>query len=143
MSATAGHHNVFEYVNALLKLNNIDYSTACDSVELTPSYSKNLWKGINGVSKSSAGAASWVMNLNFGQDWETSHLMEFLYTNHGKEVDFSLEPQGAGSNLPSVKGKVLIVMPSKFGGKVGETQTATVALDVSGVPVVKFAPAGA
>jgi|GEM_PF-1566476 len=127
--------------NCTLTLDGTEFSTAVDEAKLTPAVTKTRWKPINGKKITITSRPDWTLNLNLGQDFDTTSLQAFLNTMHGEVVTFEIKPEGSTGQAMAT-GSVTCEA-TDFGGKGDELATATVALDVAGVPVFTWGPAGA
>lgn len=102
-------------------------------VELVPSSSPVVWKGLNPTASFTfPQTATWVCNLSYAQDWETTNsLARFLHDNEGETVAATFEPKLGGATWTAN----LVLTPGAIGGTVDSVAVATVALGVNGKPV--------
>lgn len=121
-----------------LTLDGVDYATALDSVTLTPTSTKLPWKPVNGRKKNRVGKPAWSLALNLGQSFDRAGLTAKLIADHGKTVPFTLQPQGVGTGLASVTGKVLLEA-GQIGGGAETVAVASVTLDIDDQPVFTWA----
>lgn len=121
-------------------LKDVLFSVATDSyekhvsqVEFVPTSSTVTWKGLTPTSVFSFGTnATWVCNLTFAQDWDTTNsLARYLFDHEGDEIDVTFEPVAGGSGFTAT----LIVAPGSIGGTVDAVAVSTVSLGVMGKPV--------
>jgi len=125
--------------NCTLTLGGTEFSTAIDEAKLTPAVTKTRWKPINGKKITITSKADWTLNLNLGQDFDTTSLQAYLSEHHGEVVPFELKPEGSTGGAGAT-GSVTCEA-TDFGGKGDELATAGVALDVAGEPDFTWAPA--
>lgn len=121
------------FKNYLLKIGADNYEKHVSTVELVPTASLQTWKGgtPDAVFTDSTNA-TWVCNLGYAQDWETTNsLSAYLLNNEGasKAVEFS--PLGSGPKFTAD----IIITPGTIGGAIDAFGTASVALGVQGKPV--------
>jgi hypothetical protein len=81
---------------------------------------------------SNVSAPTWVLNLEYAQDWETEDgLCRLLFDNDGEDYRVTFRPRtGRG---PSFEADVTLV-PGQIGGTVDQAATASVSLGVKGRP---------
>ena len=125
-------HNEFVVENVMLTLGTKEFSTALDSITLTPTTTKLRRTAVNGVSKTRVPLPDWALALNYGQDFDSTGLSHELLTKHGQEVDFTINPLGAGE-LAEITGKVTLEAGA-IGGAAKTIAASTVTLDVNGQP---------
>lgn len=111
-----------------------EYQKHVSGVEFVPTASAVNWKGLSPSAVfSDIGAATWVCNLSFAQDWVTpDSLSRYLFEHEGETVDAVFEPKLGG---PGFTAK-LVVTPGSIGGAVDSVAVSTVGLGVSGRPVL-------
>lgn len=132
-------HNVVLLENVVLELGGKEYSTACDSITLTPTTTKKVWKPVNGKKKTIVPKPDWELTLNLGQDFDLTGLQHALIDGHGDTVPFTLKPLGA-SDTASIAGTVTLEAV-QVGGTGEEIGTASVTLGVEGQPVFTWSAA--
>lgn len=69
-----------------------NYSAHASSVTFTPSFSNVTWQGLSPDSAfTDTTAVTWTVAIEYAQDWSTSGLSTYFYTNAGtsKSVQFS------------------------------------------------------
>lgn len=127
-------YSPYALTDAVLTLGTDTFDDAVNRAEFVPSYSNPTYDTINGSSHAVGDAATWVLNLDFGQDYVTStSLANYLAENDGTAVTCVLEPvSGLGKKLTAT----VILRAGAFGGTAKQIATATVTLPVSGVPVI-------
>lgn len=133
-------HNVVVLEEVSLTLDGKEYSTACDSVTLTPTTTKKVWTPVNGKTITRTPKPKWELGLNLGQDFDTTGLQHALIDGHGSTVPFILKPLGA-SDAAEITGSVTLEAV-QVGGTGEEVGTAAVTLGVSGQPVFVWSAAG-
>lgn len=126
--------------DAVLSESDTDYAKAISIMQLVPSASSTTKKGLKPDAVwTFAAKATWVLNLTFAQDWETTgSFSEYLFNNEGQKKTFVIEPSTGGR---TVTVEVYIV-PGQIGGTVDTAPDATVALPVIGKPVLGAIPVG-
>ena len=103
-----------------------DYRKHVDQVTFTPSASSVTWTGLGLNSHTDVGTATWTVNLNYVQDWDTANsLSRYLYDNEGDTVAVTFAPKSASG--PSFKANVVIT-PGAIGGTVNSYATTSVTL---------------
>ena len=132
-------HNVVLLENVVLTLAGNEYSTACDSVTLTPTTTKKVWTPVNGKKKTVVPMPSWDLALNLGQDFDVTGLQHALIDGHGSTVPFTLKPLGE-ADTASISGEVTLEAV-QVGGTGEEIGIASVTLGVSGQPVFVWSSA--
>lgn len=139
MASTLQAHNVVILEDVVLELGGKEYSTACDSVTLTPTTTKKVWTPVNGKKKTMVPKPSWELALNLGQDFDIAGLQHALIDGHGNTVPFTLKPLGA-SDTASITGNVTLEAV-QVGGTGEEIGTGSVSLGVEGQPVFTWSAA--
>lgn len=125
-------HTPLVIENVLLTLDGKEYSTACDSITLVPTTTKNRWKPVNGNKKTIVAKPDWALTLNIGQDFDTTSLQHALIEGHGTSVPFELQPLGA-SAAAEITGSVTLEA-IQIGGAAETVAVSSVTLDVDGQP---------
>lgn len=126
-------HNAIVIEDVMLTLDGKEYSTACDSVILVPTTTKNRWKPVNGQKKTRVAKPDWALTLNLGQDFDVTGLTHALIDGHGETVPFILQPLGA-TDAAKISGSVTLEAV-QLGGASEAIATSGVTLDVEGAPV--------
>lgn len=125
-------HNALVIEDVMLTLDGKEYSTACDSIILVPTTTKNRWEPVNGKSQTRVARPSWALTLNLGQDFDTTSLTHALIEGHGSTVPFILQPLGE-SDTAKIAGSVTLEAV-QVGGAGKSIATSGVTLDVDGQP---------
>lgn len=125
-------HNALVIEDVELELGTKEFSTACDSVTLTPTTGKLRWKPVNGKKTTVVAEPDWALGLNLGQDFDNTGLLHELIENHGKSVPFVLRPKGT-AGVAKVEGFVTLEAGA-IGGASEAIATSAVTLDVDGQP---------
>ena len=125
-------HNTLVIEDVALTLGTKEFSTACDSVTLTPTTGKLRWKPVNGKKKTVVADPDWALGLNLGQDFDNTGLLHELIENHGTSVPFILSPNGV-SGVAKIEGFVTLEAGA-IGGASEAIATSAVTLDVDGQP---------
>ena len=110
----------------------LDFKKHVDQVSFNPTSNQMTWTGLGSNTHSDVTTATWVVALNYVQDWETPNsLSRYLYENEGEEVPVVFKPRsGTG---PSFKGTVVIT-PGAIGGSVNAFATTSVTLGLKAKP---------
>ena len=110
-----------------------DYAKHLDQVTFTPASSQVAWTGLGGNSHTDASLATWTVQLNYVQDWETEDsLSRYLFEHEGETVPMVFTPKNGG---PSFSAEVVIT-PGAIGGTVNAFATTSVTLGCNGKPVL-------
>lgn len=111
-----------------------DYAAAVSSLTLTPNSSVVTWKGLKPGSTFSFGArATWTLDLNYAQDWESAQaLASYLHDHEGETVPFTAQP-AEGDDFDSFTGQVILTA-GPIGGAVDTVGEASVSLGILGKP---------
>jgi hypothetical protein len=117
----------------MLTLGTKEFSTALDSITLTPTTTKLRRTAVNGKSKTRVPAPDWALGLTYGQDFDSTGLSHELLTKHGQEVPFTLQPLG-DADAAEITGFVTLEAGA-VGGAAKAIAQSTVTLDVNGQPV--------
>jgi hypothetical protein len=123
---------VMKDVTLLIAADN--YEAHVSSVELAPSASTVMWKGLTPTSiYTDVTTATWVCNLSFAQDWATADsLSRYLFENEGGAVACEFVPVAGGAGFSAT----IVITPGSIGGPVDSVAVATVSLGVQGRPAV-------
>lgn len=111
-----------------------DYEASLSKVEIVPSVSVQVWKGLTPSAVfQDVPAPEWTCNIDHAQDWETaSSFSQYCLANVGKKVTAKFTPKTGGKAATVT----ITILPGSIGGGVGAFATASVALPVDGQPVV-------
>jgi len=120
--------------NVTLTIGTDGYEKHVDAVTFTPSASSVTWTGLANNTFTDVSTATWVLTLNYAQDWTTvNSLSAYLFANEGLTKAVVFKPtNGSG---PSFTADV-VVTPGAIGGAVNAYSTASVTLGVNGKPVL-------
>jgi len=111
-----------------------DYAKNVSSVTLTPTSTNVSWKGLGKNTFTGATTATWVVTVEYAQDWETPNsLSQYLYEHEGEKVTMTFKPQ-SGSG-PSFTAEVTIV-PGAIGGAVDTVAVGSVTLPCTAKPTL-------
>lgn len=132
MAETLAPHTPLIIEDVALKLDGVDYATACDSITIVPTTTKVRWKPVNGRKSTKVAKPDWALTLNVGQDFDKAGLSAQLIQRHGESVTFELSP--ASGSVEKITGSVTLEA-GQFGGASEAVATAAVTLDVDGQPV--------
>ncbi|HWU29826.1 MAG TPA: hypothetical protein VN041_12165 [Microbacterium sp.] len=113
-----------------------DYEAHVSRVEITPTVPTQTWKGLTPTAVfQDVGAAEWVANIDYAQDYETANsFAQYLLANPGKQVTATFTPK-KGTGAKKITATVTL-LPGGIGGGVGAFATSSVALPVTGQPVL-------
>ena len=114
------------------------YEKAISSATITATVPTATFKGLSDDAVyTQAGAASWMVDLVYLQDWDSADsLSAYLFNNQGAEVTLLFTPASASSGTFSC---TVVIVPGSIGGAVDSFATTTVSLPVIGQPT--FTPA--
>jgi hypothetical protein len=103
-----------------------DFRKHVSGVTYTPTSPQNTWTGLGLNTHTDAGTPTWVVQLDYVQDWtSTSSLSRYLFEHVGETVPMTFGPtDGVG---PTFTSNVTIV-PGAIGGQVNAYATTTVSL---------------
>jgi len=103
-----------------------EYQKHVDQVTFTPSASTSTWTGLGGNTHTDVAIATWTLNLNYVQDWETPNsLSQYLMDHEGETVAVTFEPRSTSG--PSFTANVVIT-PGAIGGSANAYATTSVTL---------------
>lgn len=110
-----------------------DFEKHVSQVEFVPTAGNVPFKGLTPTaSYTFATNATWVCNLAFAQDWETTDsLSQYLFDNEGELVEVDFEPVLGGATVTAT----LTLAPGSIGGTVDGVAVSSVSLGVQGKPV--------
>lgn len=112
--------------DVILEIGTDDYRKHVDQVTFTPSASSVTWTGLGANTHTDVSTATWVLTLNYVQDWDTANsLSRYLFDNEGETVEVSFSPK-SGSG-PAFTANVVIT-PGAIGGSVNAYATTSVTL---------------
>ena len=109
-----------------------DYAAHISGASFVPTTSAVTWTGAkpNAVFTRQT-RATWVLNLNYAQDWESAKsLAQYLHANEGKVIPITLAPVSGGKSFTAQ----IIVAPGTIGAEINTFGTSTVSLGVQGRP---------
>lgn len=113
-----------------------DFKKHLDQVTLTPSSSTQSWTGLGSNTHTDVATATWTLNLNYVQDWESAaSLSRYLHENEGETVAFSFKPKAGGPSFTTD----VVITPGAIGGTVNAFATTSVTLGCS-KPVIVPGP---
>ena len=120
--------------DAILNFALDDYAAAVSSATLTPTAANVTWKGLKPAAVFTfAAAATWTLDLEYAQDWETANsLAQYLYLHEGETIAATLTPQDGLGQAWAVN---VIITPGAVGGAVDTVAVGSVSLGVKGRPV--------
>lgn len=123
----------FALNDATLQFGADTFQDAVNRAEFVPSYQNESYDTINGVSHAIPSSATWVLNLDFGQDWVTSaSLSNYLALHDGETVEVVLTSSSDGKTATAD----VLIRAGAFGGVAKRNATATVQLPVDGAAPV-------
>jgi hypothetical protein len=120
--------------NALLTFGADEYQGHVSSATFTPSSSIVNWRGLTPTSSYSFPVtATWTLDLELAQDWESADaLSRYLFENEGETVSVTFEPVNGGETVTAD----VIITPGAIGGAVDAVAVSSVSLGVKGKPVL-------
>lgn len=123
----------FVLKNALVKFASTDFSNQVRKARLVPDTPVQTYRTlVPDGTVTDVGAASWMLELEGVQDWETGGLAAYLNTNAGNLVTVAIAPVNTtGKKQATVSVRAV---PVPFGGTEGEFATFDVELPVNGQP---------
>lgn len=115
-----------------------DYAAHISGAQFVPSSSTVIWKGSKrGSAFSRQTAPTWVLTLNYAQDWESlSSLSKYLLAHEGETVTMTLAPVDGGQAFEAE----VIITPGAIGGEIDTFGTTSVTLGVLGAPDMVTTP---
>jgi hypothetical protein len=125
--------------DAMLKLSGTDYTNQAWEISMegdTPIQQQRTLVPDGGISD--VDTALYKISLEGLQDWETTGLAKFLWTNRGAQVAFVFAPR-KGSGLAQFSGTLIAVAPPA-GGKQGEFLQIQLELPIIGEPTLGTQP---
>lgn len=127
--------NPLQIKDASVTLATVEHGDAITSVTLVPSTTRTDWLPVTGNDQVQYSNPAWLLNIDLGQDYQSSSLTVALISGHGTEVPFIVKPKAGG--MAEFSGMVRLAMPSQLlGGRAG-IATAQASLSVQGQAVVK------
>lgn len=127
------YDNPFAINDADLTLGTNQFPNAIGACTLTPSYTNTMYPTIDGGEKPIGDNASWILQIDYGQDHITANALTLYLLEHdGEIVDFEYTPQGGGQGY---SGSVLC-RAGAIGGTAKTHATSSVQLPVDGQPTV-------
>jgi hypothetical protein len=110
-----------------------DYAGSVSKVELTPTTSQSVFKGLKkAVRVPVSGGTDWTLDFTAAQDWETEDsLSNYMFEHAGESVAYSLEPIDGGTAFTGT----VICAPGKAGGTQGSDAATSDYSLTSSVPV--------
>lgn len=121
--------------DCLLTIGADNYEAHASKIELVPSITKVKFKGSTPSSVHNlTSTPEWVLNLTYAQDWETAAaLSRYLHEHQGEAVECTFEPKKGGSTVTAT----ITIEPGSIGGDVDAVAGSSVALGVTGQPVLE------
>ena len=108
-----------------------NHKMAVNKCELMPSTSSTTWTGGGANSHTDQTTPTWVVNVDYAQDWETvGSFAQYLFDNAGQTVDLEFRPKSGGIGFKAS----VIITPGAIGGAINSYMTASVSLGVTGKP---------
>ena len=111
-----------------------DFSCDVTGANLTPDTPIESKKYLCGP-KTTVGAATWTLSLDYDQDWTGTGLSTFLNANAGKQAQVVLDSPLLGAKATCE----VTLVPGPYGGAAGETAEGSVEFGVTGQPVFSAA----
>ena len=118
--------------DAVLTIGAAGYEAEVSAAAFTPSTSVSTWKGLTPTAVfTETGAATWVADLTFGQDWDDpTSLGVYLFEHEGESVPVVFTPKNGGAGFTGT----VIITPGAVGGAVDGFAESTVSLPMQGRP---------
>ena len=115
-----------------LNIDGDDYAAHISGASFVPTTSQVNWTGAKpGAVFTRQTRATWVLNLNFGQDWESAEsLSQYLHDNEGEVKPITLAPVSGGKSFTAD----VVIAPGTIGAEINTFGVSTVALGVQGRP---------
>lgn len=115
-----------------LNIEGDDYAAAISGASFVPTTSTVNWTGAKpGATFTRQTRATWALNLNYAQDWESAKsLSQYLHANEGKEVTLTLAPVSDGRSFTAK----VIIAPGTIGAEINQFGTSSISLGVNGRP---------
>lgn len=114
--------------DVLLKIAADNYEKHVSGVMWVPSASQISWQGLTpSASFTDVATATYVLTLNYVQDWETTDsLSQYLYEHEGETVTMVFTPvKGTGKKTFTAE---VTITPGQIGGEVNAYATTSVSL---------------
>jgi hypothetical protein len=108
------------------KVGTHNYEKTVSGVTFVPTSTAATWTGLTPDSSvSEQSTPTWVVNVDYVQDWETADsFARYLHEHQGEKVEVEFEPKADG---PAITSTVTLV-PGPIGGPGGAFATASVSL---------------
>lgn len=125
--------------DVMLTIDVDDYARHVDQVQFVPTtrVEQVTWQGLSpdaSFSEAATPETTWVLNLNYAQDWDTTDsLSEYLLAHAGETKNVVFQPK-AGSGQRQFTAEVTIA-PGPIGGQGKQVATGSVSLAVNGEPI--------
>lgn len=109
-----------------------DYAAHISGASFVPSTSTVTWQGAKPAAVFTRQTrATWVLNLNFAQDWESAKsLSQYLHANEGTITPIVLTPVSGGKSFTAD----VIIAPGTIGAEINQFGTSSISLGVNGRP---------
>lgn len=119
--------------DVILTVGSDQFEKAISNAAFTPTVPTATFKGLSDDAVyTQAGAASWMVDLTFVQDWDSADsLSAYLFNNQGEEVTLTFKPKSLTGGTFSA---TVVIVPSSIGGAVDTYATSTVSLPMVGQP---------
>lgn len=120
------------FKNCNLAIGEDQYQSHVSAATFIPSATEVVWKGASeGAVFTDMTRASWKLQLDYAQDWETADaLSRYLHEHEGEIVPVEFQPVDGGAAFTAM----VIITPGPAGGTVDATMTGSVTLGVQGKP---------
>lgn len=109
-----------------------DYAAHISGASFIPTSSAVTWTGAKPTATfTRQGRATWVLNINYAQDWESAKsLSQYFHDNEGETVDIILAPVSGGKAFAAS----VTIAPGTIGAEINTFGTSTVSLGLNGRP---------
>ncbi|MBP1326733.1 hypothetical protein JOF28_001965 [Leucobacter exalbidus] len=115
-----------------LSIEGDDYAAHISGASFVPTSSTVTWTGAKpNATFTRQSRATWVLTLNYAQDWESAKsLSQYLHDHEGKVVDIILAPVTGGKAFTAS----VTIAPGTIGAEINTFGTSTVSLGLNGRP---------
>lgn len=127
-------HTPLQIMDAAVTLGDVEHGDAITACTIVPNIVRTDWQPVSGNDQTVYADPTWLLNIDLGQNYETSSLLVALISGHGEVVPFSVKPKTGGN--AEISGEVRLVMPSQLLGPRSGIATAQASLAVQGQPTI-------
>lgn len=117
--------------DAVITFGSDNFQASIKSARLVPTSSSTVEKGMTpSAVYTLTSSASWTLELEFFQGYDSTDLTVKLFNEEGEEETFVVEPIAGGAGFSGT----VILTPAAIGGAVDQTAVSSVTLGVQGKP---------